>query len=346
MMKKMLLASALLCAALGAVSAQEGAVLLDVGSYSKLFLHAGGKLAGKYYDAISDADYENISAFGGRDLEDIDTPLEIALLSTCAGVIDIRPAEADRILPANNPRLSDLKLGAAAYMDMQAAKFLGSGPAPHEAALQFITGRGRVTEAEVESFYRQNIGALIAAAVDAEFNKIKFLIENTSTSHGAVLTRDTKNGQYILSYEGYYTNYVRKILSAPTPAALEAEMRKNKTDFDEAGIQSLRNNATLIPAIRLGSQALEDIKVVLGNFYISPNSNTYAAVQEIYVLFANKSAEYGGNQLFEMIYFSYTHTLTSLNNDLLKKVIADAKATKPFVALSREMQQRLINILP
>ncbi|GBR76075.1 hypothetical protein NO2_0683, partial [Candidatus Termititenax persephonae] len=87
------------------------------------------------------------------------------MLSTCAGVVDIRPVEADAILPKNNPKLTDMKLGAVAYMDMQAARFLGSDPAPHAAALKFITDRGNVSEADIKKFMAQGI----AAAVDAEF---------------------------------------------------------------------------------------------------------------------------------------------------------------------------------
>jgi hypothetical protein len=77
------------------------------------------------------------------------------------------------MLPAGDPALIDLQLGRAAYMDMQMAKFLGGDSAPHAAALQFITGRGRVTEADIKDFVRQGI----AAVVDAEFNKTIFLMD-------------------------------------------------------------------------------------------------------------------------------------------------------------------------
>jgi hypothetical protein len=72
------------------------------------------------------------------------TPLEIALLSTCAGVVDVRPVEAKNILPVNDLRTVDLKLGAVAYMDMQVAKFLGGDLSPHMAALKFITDRDSI----------------------------------------------------------------------------------------------------------------------------------------------------------------------------------------------------------
>ncbi|MDR1626830.1 MAG: hypothetical protein LBT33_09850, partial [Spirochaetia bacterium] len=67
-------------------------------------------------------------------------------------------------------------------------------------------GKNGVSRAEIESYYRQGIGAFIAEEVDAQFNKIEFLIDRTKTagsSYGAVLTRNAQN-QYVLSYEGFF----------------------------------------------------------------------------------------------------------------------------------------------
>jgi hypothetical protein len=60
--------------------------------------------------------------------------LEIALLSTCAGVVDIRPVEAVNML--GNAKQADLKLGAAVYQEMQVLRFLGDTAAAgrHEGA--------------------------------------------------------------------------------------------------------------------------------------------------------------------------------------------------------------------
>jgi hypothetical protein len=87
--------------------------MLNVGSYSKLFLNGNGLLSRTYTRAVSQIEeYNRVASLNGNDAT-IDTPLEIALLSTCTGVVDVRPVEADAILPANNPRLSGLKLGSA-----------------------------------------------------------------------------------------------------------------------------------------------------------------------------------------------------------------------------------------
>jgi hypothetical protein len=170
-MKKTLLVIVLVCATAGAAFAQEGAGgaaaatmadvgLLNLNTYSSLFLNGGGKIDSKYLRVASRDEKLVISTFD-RDTTMVDTPLEIALLSTCAGVVDIRPIEADAILPQNNPKLTDTKLGAAAYMDMQAAKFLGNDPAPYAAALKFITDRGNVTEADIQKFMAQGIAAIV-----------------------------------------------------------------------------------------------------------------------------------------------------------------------------------------
>jgi hypothetical protein len=59
--------------------------LLNVNAYSSLFLNGGGRLDTKYSRAVSREDRALVSALCGDEVA-IDTPLEIALLSTCAGV--------------------------------------------------------------------------------------------------------------------------------------------------------------------------------------------------------------------------------------------------------------------
>jgi hypothetical protein len=127
--------------------------LLDTRTYSGYFGFRNG-------DINPDSDYilnapraERVNVWsnvGGKD-KTIDTPLELALFSYyAASRIDIRPIEAKEVLPANNPKLADLKLGTATYMDMQVARFTGSDPAPCAAALKFITDRGNVSEADIK----------------------------------------------------------------------------------------------------------------------------------------------------------------------------------------------------
>jgi hypothetical protein len=156
----------------------SGINLLNAGnleSYSKLFLNGNGLTSLKYTRVASDDDHNRIAALG-NDNEVIDSPLEIALLSTCAGVVDVRPAmspEVAAILPANNPKLSDLKLGAAVYQEMQVLRFLGNTNAVgrHEGIIKFITDRGNVSRVEIDAFYRQNIGASIAELVKEKLNE-------------------------------------------------------------------------------------------------------------------------------------------------------------------------------
>jgi hypothetical protein len=108
-----------------------------------------------------------------------DTPLEFALLSYYSQpIINIRPVEADRILPANDPKLSGKKLGAAVLKELTELKFLDPSNTAaigrYEGMLKFISDKNGVSRAEIESYYRQGIGVLVAETVDAEFNKNYF----------------------------------------------------------------------------------------------------------------------------------------------------------------------------
>jgi len=115
-----------------------------------------------------------ISNLGGKERR-IDTPLELALFSYYTiSRISVRPVQADNILPANNPKLADQKLGAAVFQEMQILRFLGDTAAVsrYEAMLKWITDRKNATRAEIEAFYRDNIRGLVSAVVDEEFNGI------------------------------------------------------------------------------------------------------------------------------------------------------------------------------
>jgi hypothetical protein len=156
-----------------ALGAQEGAggALLNVDEYFSCFpIKANEDVSDNDYvwEATSE-DYDRFSVIGRHDYE-IDTPLEFALLSYYSQpVLNIRPVAAKNILPANT-KTSELKLGAAVYQEMRILRFLGDTAAAgrHEGILQFITGRGNATGAEIEAYYHRHIGAHIAAVVDAE----------------------------------------------------------------------------------------------------------------------------------------------------------------------------------
>jgi hypothetical protein len=233
-MRKLCITAALLAACAVSLAAQEvpGAsvsTLLNVGNYSKLFLNAGGILARKYDEATTDEDYERIATLAGN-TSSVDTPLEIALLSTSTGVINIRPVEAVEMI--GSVREADLKLGAAAYMDMQAAKFLGSDPAPYAAALKFITDRSRVTEADINNFMVQGI----STEVDKQF-KNTLLSPNEIKAIKDILTI------FFVRPNTTTFNAVRDVsfIYNVTSMALSGEKKKAYNDVKEAYDNTLRS---------------------------------------------------------------------------------------------------------
>jgi hypothetical protein len=151
------------------VSKYRNVSLLNIEGYSKQFIDSSTKVIKSDYELeamVSDMDeFDRIATLDG--IPSINTAEEIALLSATSGIINIRPVEAAKMLPADDPVLIDLQLGRASYMNMQMARFLGSDPAPHAAAFKFITDRGRVTEAEIKDFVKQGI----AATVDKYYNQ-------------------------------------------------------------------------------------------------------------------------------------------------------------------------------
>ena len=167
--------------------------LVGLGGYIELFEGSGRDysretyipVAGDYYSKVTtDTARVSLTLFAQLDGNShkwdgdsnklISTELEWALASYYyADLRDIRPAEADAILPKNNPKLADQKLGAAVYQEIQILRFLADTAAVnrHEAVLKFITDRGNATRAEIETYYRNGIRGLVSAVVDEEFNK-------------------------------------------------------------------------------------------------------------------------------------------------------------------------------
>jgi hypothetical protein len=329
-----------------AQSGGAGVRLLDVGNYSKLFLNGAGSLSRKYYRESSDEDYNRIAALGGEYLDAVDTPLEIALLSTCAGVVDVRPVEAVKML--GTAREADLKLGAAAYMEMQAAKFLGSDPAPCAAALKFITDRGRVTEADIKSFVKQGI----AAAVDAEFNRVSFFIENIigqkANSYNGVLTRNPQN-QYILSYERPSVENDDKQITAPSLSALLTEMKSgaNRADFNQNCIDQVNAEYANIPAVfleRIGKDPRAALADIITAFYLNPTNQTvYGAVRDVNVFYTvarHISKNPTEATLCRITQNAYINAIAVLSLELARRVEADSQG-RTSVTLSVEVRNRL-----
>jgi hypothetical protein len=57
---------------------------------------------------------------------------------------------------------------------------------------------------EIERYYQQGIGALIAEAVNAKFNKISFMVETDTDSANVKLIRNTN--EYVLICDGFWGN--------------------------------------------------------------------------------------------------------------------------------------------
>jgi hypothetical protein len=150
--------------------------LLNVKTYYPLFsINRSTDIV--YSDYLLEAAYEEIVFFGSLNSYNsqsevtwlVDTPLEFALLSYYSSALrEIRPVQANEILPADNPRLAGLRLGAALYQDIQVFRFFANNQAVEkdEEMLSFVCDRNGVTRAEIETFYRNNIRGLVSQVVD------------------------------------------------------------------------------------------------------------------------------------------------------------------------------------
>jgi hypothetical protein len=237
--------------------------------------------------------------------------------------------------------LADLKLGAATYMDMQVARFTGQDAAPYAAALKFITDRGNVSEADIKGFMAQGI----AAEVDAQFNRVSFLLRGgTRGSYNAVLTRNANN-QYILSYEDA-NDVVNTFPPANSLNALSSAMR-NSGDFSQSAIDTVRAQAALIPAVKLPPKELEAIKDILTLFYLNPNTGTYNAVRDVHKIYSRLSVfSARDNAAYTNVNDSYVNAVGLLNLELGRKMVLDVRndsniaSTKTVEAIAQEVSQR------
>ena len=204
-------------------------------------------------------DRRTFGDLGGE--QGIDTPLEFALLSYYSDPVKkIRPVEADKILPADNPRLSGLKLGASTYKELVEIRYLDPRNTDrigrYEEMLRFISSKSNVTRAEIETYYRDNIRAFIAEVVDEEFGKISFTSGSPTGGYNAVLMRNPQNGHYTLRYTDARNN--TKELSANSLDALKTAMARNTAEFNQNGVNTVSTQNALIPAVsNIGRQSTE-----------------------------------------------------------------------------------------
>lgn len=293
----------------------------------------------------TDEEHERFGNLGGEYLDVVDTPIEFALLSYYSPVVrNIRPDEASAMLPANNPKLAGLKLGAALLQEINVLRFLSAGGSSsltaqigrYEGMLKFICDKNGVTRTEIENFYRQGMRGLVAEIVNEEFNKMSFSLTNLSLdrTYNSVLTRNPQNRHYTLSYKRPSIQNSEKECSAPTLEALLSEMRngKNKTDFTSADMETVREQAKLIPAVVYadwkakgladGVDAMALIIETLTNFYLAPSAQTYEAVVGIYAryLFAWELTPDKERAAVEAKTDSLLSALHSLSNGLSERM--------------------------
>ena len=234
---------------------------------------------------------------------------------------------------------ADMWFCGAMFMEITVNRFLGKPDvvAKYENWLKTVCDKNKLTRAEVEAFYRQNIGALVAGVVDAEFNKISFMIDR---NYNAVLTRNPQNGQYVLSYED--VKYVTKTLTAPTLEVLSSAMSKSG-DFSATAFDTVRAQTALIPAVvfeRAGKNSLEVIKDILSIMYTSPNQETYNTARSVYLLYFNMRLT-SGDSFFGLLRDTYENVLTSLSPDLARKVVSEVNRFTAQNTLSREQSAKL-----
>jgi hypothetical protein len=281
-MKKTLLLAALLCAALGAVSAQNR--LPDLEKYAELFTaqflpaDTDWKKAG-VVDTVP-AVNEKYAILGGNTAY-LDTALEIALYQCYSENTNPVPPDAEAILSRDNPRLVDRQLGAMVVKELAEIKFLDpkntAAAGRYEGMIKFITGRNGVSRAEMQDYLKQGI----AAVVREKFNSIEFRLEKYQKSYAATLRIDSKTREYILNY-GVYDRNEKKISGRNLEALLD--VMKSNTDFDARSIEQVKVEAGLIPAVvygewlSKGQTRVDAVKLAadtVAGFYLNPTQENY-----------------------------------------------------------------------
>jgi hypothetical protein len=207
--------------------------------------------------------------------------------------------------------------------------------------LTFITGRGNAARAEIEAFYRQNIGALVSAEVDAQFNRVELLLDNTTSkaSYNTVLTRDAKTGHYTLSYGGYYTNGEIRTLTATSLDNLLAAMRGNK-DFNQTSIDQVRAQAANIPAVVFEGWKRTTPRMVnpytlftdaLANFFINPTEANYRIACGPYARALLAEIAYR-DAFTTSLKFAITRTLAGMSSGLSDRIMGDLRTNSAIIA--------------
>ncbi|GBR76280.1 hypothetical protein NO2_0852 [Candidatus Termititenax persephonae] len=326
------------------ISKYKNVGMLNVPAYSKQFINKQTDILDSTYAfEATDEDFERVASLGG-DEYDIDTAEEIALLSATAGVINVRPVEAAEMLPANDPVLMDLQLGAMLYMKKAAVSFLGGGdPAKYAVELKFITGRGNVSEADIKKFMAQGI----AAAVDAEFNKVIFKV-NTDTD-GANVELIRKPNEYILVCDGYWGNPKEKEVKRFSASSMDAliTVMRNSGSFSTTAFNIVRAQAANIPAVFLektGKDPRADMTAIITTFYLSPTNQTvYGAMRDVNVFYdvmRHISRDSTEATMYRMTQNAYRNAIAVLCLELSERVADDSRG-RTSITLASDVVGRL-----
>jgi hypothetical protein len=174
----------------------------------------------------------------------------------------------------------------ALYMEIVVNRFVGKPDVvgKYETWLKTVCDTNKLSRADVEAYFRQNIGALVAETVNEEFNRVSIPLYR----YDAMLIR-TDNNQYVLSYKDV-KDVVKELVPAPLETLL-ATMRRT-SGFETKDVDTVRSQAALIPAVVYanwkqqavagGVDALNLVKETLTRFYLEPGQNTYNAILGIY----------------------------------------------------------------
>ena len=218
---------------------------------------------------------------------------------------------------------ADMWFCGAMYMEIAVNRFLGKSDvvAKYENWLKTVSDKNKVTRAEIEKFYRDNVRSLIAAVVDEEFNKVwtPFLDRVPNVT----LARNPKNGQYTLRYWKPGTGDM--IITTNSLDLLLSEMRNgtNRADFTPAGLDAVRSMADVIPAVYYEKNNLRILSLVMDrivNFFQTPNQANYNLVKSIYIDFNNEAANSPDSILFKAEWNSLRNTLRNLPYNLTEKI--------------------------
>jgi tetratricopeptide (TPR) repeat protein len=226
---------------------------------------------------------------------------------------------------------ADMWFCGAMFMEITVNRFLGKPDvvAKYEDRLKTVCDKNKLSRAEVEAFYRQNIGALVAALTLEKFSSIAFLLENYAiNSYNATLSINPETKEYTLKYGGHAAF---KEISARDLNALLVEMRNRSRDFDSMGIEQVETMANLIPAVvyagwlrdgtARGVDAVSLAAKTIADYYLNPTQENYNLLVGVFGSF-NRSRGIN-DPVADAGRKAYDNLLSDLNKNLRARVYDD-----------------------